>query len=418
MFRPPASFVRVLLLLLVYGAVVSCRPARRDAPPLILISADGLRYDFLDRVPTPAIDALARHGVRAPLVPVFPTKTFPNHYTIVTGLYPAQHGIVANNIYDPVLDARFSLSDRDAVGDGRWWGGEPIWVTVERQGRPAATYFWPGSEAPIDGVRPTWWSPYDPGVSYDERIDRVLAWLDLPASERPVFIATYLEEVDAVGHEFGPDAPQVDSAVARVDRAIGRLLDGLSSRGLRDRVNVILVSDHGLADTSRDRVIFIDDYLTLDAVEVVDWSPVLQIRPTPGAEAAIYDALAGRHPHLQVYRRADIPERFRYRDSRRIQPIVAIADPGWEIGTRAVFDRVTTLYRGGNHGYDPEDPSMLSVFVAGGPGFADGVVGQPFQSIHVYALMSHLLGVTPAANEGSLDSTAVLLRENGAQVGE
>ena len=147
MSGPPALYVRALLLL-ACGAGVSCASTQRDTPPLILISVDGLRYDFVDRVPTPAIDALIRHGVRAPLVPAFPSKTFPNHYTIVTGLYPAQHGIVSNNMYDPVLDARFSLSNRDAVGDGRWWGGEPIWVTVERHGRRAATYFWPGSEAP------------------------------------------------------------------------------------------------------------------------------------------------------------------------------------------------------------------------------------------------------------------------------
>lgn len=403
---------RVVALVALWSAA-SCATGDGTDPgsPLILIGIDGFRYDYLDSIPTPALHRLARDGVRVPLVPVFPTKTFPNFYTLVTGLYPDQHGIVANDMYDPAIEHPFRLDDRDAVEDPRWWGGEPIWNTAQRQGLRTATFFWPGSEAPIGGMRPTFWKKFDFRIPHDERVNQILAWLDLPRAARPTFVAMYFSLVDRVGHQFGPFSAQVDSAVTEVDRAIGLLLAGLDARGID--ANVVVVSDHGFAARSPDRVIVLDDYVDLDAVEVIAWSPVAQIRPRPGQEESVYHALVGKHPHLAVYRKREIPERFHFRDHPRIQPIVAIADEGWAIASRKLYERRPEAFTGATHGYDHELQSMRAILLARGPAFRAGVVAAPFQNVHLYTLLAHLLGVTPAPNAGSRDSTAALLSMSG-----
>ncbi len=391
--------------------LAGCAPARPGPQgTVILISIDGYRWDYFDSIPTPGLTRLAREGTRAErMVPVFPGKTFPNHYSIVTGLHPEQHGIVSNNMYDPRLDARFSLSDRSAVEDPRWWGGEPIWVAVERQGGTAAAFFWPGTEAPIGGVRPTRWKSYDGSVPNFDRVDTVLAWLDLP--ERPNLVTLYFSDVDGAGHDHGPFTPELAAAVRRVDSALVRLLDGLEALRLLDSVHVIVTSDHGMIRTSRDRVIFLDDYLDLDGVDVVDWTPVLGIWPRRLTEDEILAALRDAHPRLQVWRRAEVPARFHYSNHPRIPPIVGHADPGWSIGSRAQLARDSTGFDGATHGWDPELPEMGALFVVRGPRVRRGAVVAPFQSLHVYALLVELLGITPAQVEAQLDSVRAVLRE-------
>jgi predicted AlkP superfamily pyrophosphatase or phosphodiesterase len=235
-----------------------------DAPaPLILVSLDGFRDGYARRYDAPALDRMARTGTKADYLKLaFPTKTFPNHYTLVTGQYPARHGIISNNIYDPAFDASFSLGNTEAIRNARWWGAEPIWVTAEKQGLTAATYFWPGSEAAIGGVRPTYWRRYDGSVPGAERVDQVLQWLDRPPSERPDLVTLYFSAVDGAGHAEGPRSPAVAEAVTAVDGYLERLYDGLRARGQAEKVNVIVTSDHGMAPLSRERVIFLDDYLT------------------------------------------------------------------------------------------------------------------------------------------------------------
>jgi predicted AlkP superfamily pyrophosphatase or phosphodiesterase len=314
-------------------------------------------------------------------------------------------------MYDSVFAARFSLGNREAVQDGRWWEGEPVWVTAEKAGLTAAAFFWPGTEADIQGIRPTFWRPYVHRTPNDERIDQVLAWLDLPEAERPALITTYFADVDEAAHVFGMDAPETAAAIREVDRAVGRLIRGLEARGLLDRVNLVLVSDHGMTPRSRDRVIFLDDFIDLADVEVIDWSPVAAIRPLEGREGEVYRGLRGAHPHLQVYRKAEIPERWHYRDHRRILPILAVADEGWAISTREYFASHPNAYGGATHGYDNAARSMQATFIAAGPDFRQGAVVPPFQNIHVYELLCHLLGLAPAPNDGSLDSVRVLLLE-------
>lgn len=395
----------------------ACRPpaAPRSGfgPTIVLVSLDAFRWDYLDRFPTPALHELAREGVRAKsLIPSFPTKTFPNHYTLVTGLYPGHHGIVANNMFDPVSGADFGLWDRRQVADSRWWGGEPIWVTAQKSGLRTAPYFWPGSEAAIEGVRPTYWMPYDEKMTPNERVDRVLSSLDLPASRRPAFVTLYLSNLDDAGHEVGPgDSSVLAAAVGTVDHAVSRLLRGLDRRGLTDQVDVIVTSDHGMASISPDRVIFIDDYIDPQVAHPVDWSPVLAMWPKPGDLERVDRALRGASPHLQIWRRGEIPARFHFRGSRRIAPLIGLADEGWSIGTHADFRRHPEHYRGGNHGYDNSLVSMGALFVARGPHFLEGVTVEPFSNVDVYDVMCDILGLTAAPNDGDPETARRLLRE-------
>lgn len=378
------------------------------ASTVILISIDGFRHDYLDKAVAPNLQRLAQNGVRAlGMIPAFPSKTFPNHYTIVTGLYPEHHGIVSNTMYDPERNARFRISDRAAVEDSRWWGGEPLWVTAQQQGKISATYFWVGSEAEILGVRPAYWKRYEHNTPNSARVAQVLAWLDLPQPQRPRLITLYFSSIDDVGHEFGPDSPELIQAVGELDAVIGELVRGLEARDIFDRVNLIIVSDHGMAATSAERVIYLDDYLDLQQVDVIDWTPVLALLPRPGQEEAVYQKLKGAHPHLQVYRKAEIPERFHYGRHPRIMPIIGLADEGWTISTRSGRRGP----RGGDHGYDNLLPSMRATFIAHGPAFKAKLRVAPFQNIHVYNLVCEILRLRPAPNDGSLDSVRTMLKE-------
>ncbi len=406
-------FIAGLIVLILNGVIgLSCRKWAEPQPrPLLLISLDGFRWDYLDKFRPKYLTRLSREGVRAEaLIPVFPTKTFPNHYSIVTGLYAEHHGVVSNRMYDPLMDAYFSLSDRDAVGDGRWYGGEPLWVTVEKAGMISATFFWPGSEAEIKGIRPTYWKAYDGSIPNEERVQQILQWLQLPEEKRPVFLTLYFSDVDHWGHRRGPDAPELERAVHAVDSAVGTLVEGLKAMGWYDKINLIILSDHGMAPISPDSVIFIDDYLSLEHLEVIDWSPVLAIRPKPGFEDSVYQALKSAHPHLKVFTKEDLPERFHYRSHRRIPEIIGIADEGWSITTRDYFARRRDRYRGGAHGYDNRLPSMRGIFIARGPAFKKGFQRDDFYNIHLYELMTHLLGVPAAPNDGNLDSVRMILR--------
>lgn len=397
-----------LALALLLAACSQPAPAPARPRAVVLVSLDGFRADYLDRPAAARLRELAAHGVRARwLRPVAPTLTFPNHYTIVTGLYPAHHGIVGNSIRDTTIGYTFTIRDTAAVRDPRWWGGEPIWVTAQRQGRRTAAYFWPGSEAPIGGMHPTWYRRFDPKVPNRERVDQVLSWLRLPPDSAPALVLLYMGDVDEAGHAFGPDAPQEDSAIARVDSAIGRLQDGLSASGLTDLVDLLVVSDHGMVATDSTRTIYVDDYLDPAIVEVPELSPTLQIWPRHESADSVYQALAGRNPHLAVYRRADLPARFHFDSTPRIAPIVALAAEGWLVTTH---ERArTSKAPRGMHGYDPDLPSMQALFLARGPSFRRGAVVSGFENVHLYPLLAELLGVRPAPSDGRLDSLPRLL---------
>jgi predicted AlkP superfamily pyrophosphatase or phosphodiesterase len=408
--RGAALALAILVALLLHGAGAVAGAAERAS--LLLISIDGLRWDFLDRHPAPALRRLAEEGVAArSLIPVFPSKTFPNHYTIVTGLYPEHHGIVDNTMADQAL-GRFSLGDRDAVGDGRWWGGEPIWVTAQRQGLLSATCFWPGSEAEIAGARPTYWMPYDAGLAGEQRVRTVLEWLDLPAERKPTLLTLYWSDVDSAAHRTGPDSPDTAAAIARVDGWMALLLEGLEQRGLDDRVNVLVVSDHGMASTPAAQTIYLEDYVELDGVEITGGTPTLLLRPPAERIESVRRALTGAHPALSVWRRERTPRRWHFRDHPRIPPLLAGADEGWNLRTRREAAREGDASQSpplGMHGYDPRLPSMHGILIGRGPGLASSTRTASIENIHLYELMCRLLAIEPARNDGSASAVKRLL---------
>ncbi len=375
----------------------------------MLVSLDGFHPDYLDRGVTPNLAALAQRGVRAQwMTPSFPTKTFPNHYTLVTGLLPDHHGIVSNNMLDAELGP-FRMSLQRAVRDARWWGGEPIWVTAEQQGVTAGAMFWPGSEAKIKGTYATHWMPFDEAFPDETRVDSVLSWLAPPQGAPARFATLYYSDVDGAGHRHGPNAGvELDDALRNVDAMIGRLVAGIAARGMTDQVNIIVVSDHGMSEDSKDRLILLEDYIDTGDVTIVDWGPYALIQTKPEQRQAMYTALKDKHPNMQVYFKDQLPAHLRYGTHPRIPDLIAIADDGWIImpsaGTR------TWPQVGGSHGYDHTFASMRALFVATGPAFREGIVVPSFQNIHVYELMTRILGLVPAPNDGSLDSVRVMLR--------
>jgi predicted AlkP superfamily pyrophosphatase or phosphodiesterase len=399
MWRPALAGLFLML--------AACRPATPpagDQPIVILISIDGWRWDYLDRFAPPSLSKLAAQGVRAEgLIPQFPSKTFPNHYTIVTGLTLAHHGIVSNNMRDPAIPGRYSMSNRDVLSDPRWWGGDPIWNTAERQGRVAAPMFWPGSEAVIGGRQATYWMPFDDDLPNRARVDQLLEWLQLPEGKRPSFLTLYFSDVDTAGHRFGPDAPQTREAALGADRLVGDLVAGVAAAGLAGRVHYVLVSDHGMAALSRDRMIVVDDYIDPATADIIDWAPVLGLAPKDGDVEKMYAALKDKHPHLQVYRRDEIPAVYGLAGHPRVPPIVGFADDGWYITSKtetARWDRHERDSPGGTHGYDGREQSMQGLFIGAGPRFRSGVVVAPFENIHLYNLMCALIGIQPSPNDG------------------
>lgn len=390
--------ILLLACLLLAACATASKPQVSTAPPIILISIDGARPDYLDRGATPVLSAMAAEGLRGSLRPSFPVKTFPNHYTLVTGLRPDRNGIVENNMEDPAIPGvTFKMSNRAAVGDRRWWDeAEPIWVAAEREGVKTATMFWPGSEAPVRGVRPSYWLPYEEAMPNEARVDRLLAWLDLPPAERPRLLTLYFHQVDKAGHDFGPDAPQVAGAMAEVDAAIGRLVAGLKARGLA--ANMIVVSDHGMAATPADRRIFLEDLMPLDAGRTLVMGAIMTLYPAPGREAEVERALLKPHPHMACWRKGEIPPRLRYGRNPRVAPIVCLPEMNWTITTREWVAKAKPEL--GSHGWDPDAPEMAALFVAQGPAFRRGARLPTFDNVDVYPLLARLLGLRPQPGDG------------------
>ena len=387
------------------AAIAIAAPMETRTPVVILVSIDGFRPDYRDRGVTPRLNALAATGVSASMRPSFPSKTFPNHWTLVTGLVPDHHGIVGNRMIDPARpDDPFKLS----TDDPSWWNtAEPLWVTAEKAGIRTATEFWPGaniawgSTAKKDdhgivagGTRPSDWHQYEANIDGSQRVDAVIDWLRRPAATRPRFITLYFDTVDSAGHEFGPDAQQTTAAVADVDRSIGRLVDGLAALG--QPANLVIVADHGMAATSTDRVIAMDRIASPADAELVETGPYASLDPVPGHEAALDDALMTPHDHLTCWRKAQIPARLRYGTNRLVPAYLCLADIGW-LALRTTPAKRDT---GGNHGYDDAAPEMRALFVANGPAFAAGHRLPSFDNVDVAPLLRDLLGLPAGRLDG------------------
>lgn len=391
----------VILLLVAGGAW----PAE---PIVIMISFDGFRHDYIDRFETPNFDRVAREGVRADgLIPVFPSKTFPNHLSIATGVRPATHGIIDNNFYAPDRDAVYSMNDRDAVEDGSWYLAEPIWVTAQRQGLPTAAFFWVGTEAPIAGVQPGEWRSYDQDTPNELRVRTVLEWLDRPEPDRPRLIMLYFSDVDTAGHEFGPLAPQTRAAVVEVDRLLGRLLDTVAARpALVDSVHFVLVSDHGMTDNR--------------AVTELPPPPVVpRAQFGRGAFVSLWfddPAQAGHYaasirqtsPGLLPLVTGHYPAWTCLAGSPRAPHLLVLAQPG----TAVYAHGGEPPHDPGLHGYRPDHPDMHGIFLAMGPQLVEGERIKVFENIHINPLVAALLGIRPHPDiDGRLEVLEPILRD-------
>ncbi|MHA6289149.1 alkaline phosphatase family protein [Maricaulis sp. CAU 1757] len=415
--RLPALLIFLLLSACMHrGPAVS--PAADTPPPIVLmIGLDGLRADALDDWDTPHLDALAARGVRAEhMVPVMPTKTFTNFYTLATGLYPEHHGMVSNAPYDRSLDTVFS--NRAHSGDPRWWQGEPIWTLAERQGLTAHIMFWPGNEAPQDGIRPSVWHPYDHDLPYPDRIAEVLSWFDVPVDEQPAFGAVYFDHVDSVAHRHGPGSAEEGEAVALVDTLVGQIVEGLETRGVLHRTHIIVVSDHGVTAVSPDRVIRLDTLASLDGLFIPEFSgrygaglePFVMAYGPPETARQVRDALNASDVPLTAYLPSDMPEAWQFNHPDRGPDLFILADPGWAVTLAATDVEGDAWMSGlsGNHGFDNRLPEMAAVLIAAGPAWPDGQVVEPVANTAVYGLAACLLGLEAPAHDGSPEDIARL----------
>lgn len=394
----------------VFGQV---KPIKDLKPTVVLISLDGFRYDYVEKFKPPMLTKLAKKGVRAKwLIPSFPTKTFPNHYTVATGLYPENHGIIENNIYD--FDTVFSLGNREEVQNPRWWLGEPIWVTAEKQGQRAGAFFFPGTEAEIAGKRPTFWKQYDGEIPNEERVNTVLSLFDLSVSERPTVFTMYFSDTDDAGHGFSPDSEELKQSVFKVDNDLKLLYEGLKQRKIEKKVNLIIVSDHGMAPVEVDDFVSLDDYFDFEDTERILWTgEIVQIFPKEGKEDAIMKGLSSIK-HAECWKKSEIPARLNYHKSPRIAPVICSAEEGWYMTSKERLERDKKREgwgrKRGAHGYDNKYQSMQATFIAHGAAFKKGKIVEPFENIQIYNLMCKILGLNPAKNDGDFEKVKEMLR--------
>lgn len=396
-----------------------------NKPVVLMISCDGFRFGYQFKTETPNIDLLISGGTeaKAGLIPVFPTMTFPNHYSIATGLYPAYHGIIMNQFTDPITGEVFKRGL-----DPKWWLGEPLWVTAVNQGLKALTYFWAGSEV----HKGSWTCPkgfcphYNSSVSFEERVDTVLSYFDLPQDEIPDLMMLYFDEPDKEGHNYGPDDPRVTNAVSRVDKIIGRVINGLKKREIFDEVHVILLGDHGMVTNCEcdAKAIFIDDladWIKIPKAWIQAYSPVLAMNPQWGKDvenqdekneeivAKMNEALSSGKVRngelLKVYLKDKLPERLHYSESSRIPPIIGMVGEG--IIVRQNRTNAQECY--GDHGYDNMFFSMRSIFIGHGPRFRSGNKVPSFENVEIYNAVAEILELQPAPNNGSSLFTRKLL---------
>lgn len=390
-----------LMLALTLAACAStpaAPPQQAERPLVILVSIDGFHPDYLERGLTPTLAKLAAEGARGPMRPSFPTKTFPNHYTIVTGLRPDHHGVINNTMEDPDMPGvTFKLSDRVVMNDRRWWdGGEPIWVTAENAGLTAAAMFWPGSEQDVRGVRPTYFAEFNQAMPGDARVDQLLAWID--EDDRPDVATLYFDIVDTAGHDKGPNSAEVNEAIALVDASVARLVAGLEARGLGDAVTFVIVSDHGMAETSLDRMIQMPPSASNGAARIVFAGAITGIEPMPGREAEVEAEFLAPHDHWECWRRGELPARLQFGTHRRTPSIFCLAETGWE-----VMAPTWTPKAGGDHGFDHDAPEMRALFILNGPGVKPGARLPLFDNVDVQPLLGELLGIAVPKGDGDAE---------------
>jgi len=375
---------------------------------LILLSMDGFQWNYPNLTTTPHLDYFADNGVKSEIIPAFPSKTFPNHYTLATGLLPDHHGIVLNNHYNYDKQEWYRTSDRNKVEDGSFYGGEPIWNTAEKQSVRAGTLFWVGSEADINGMHPSYWKKYQHDMLFADRIDTLVSWLKKPINSRPRLILWYLHQPDSWGHELGPDNPKLLQKIEYLDSLVGIFYHRINQLAIKDSINIIITTDHGMGDISKERVELLDNYIPKKWLSRTSGSnPIHMFEPKKEYFDRVYNALQ-QGSHFKCWKKSAIPADFSYGKHSNIMPIVAVADNGWSLCWEAdIQDRD---YLGGTHGYDPKNRDMHGIFYALGPDFKTAYSHNAFENIHLYGLLCRLLNIDPAKNDGNIKNLEAMLK--------
>jgi len=403
------SFLFLYIVILLCSFQISF--ATNNNPYVILISFDGFRWDYLDRGLTPNLDKIINDGVRAlSLRPVFPSKTFPNHISIVTGLYPEHHGIILNYIKNPFNGKIYRLGDREAVSDPVWYSGEFIWETAEKQGVTTASFFWPGSELNVKYRRPTYYKKYEHELPYSERVKGVLDWLSLPQDKRPHFITMYFHETDSQGHDFGTNSKEVNEAIQLLDRQIGDLTTGLKTIGLKDSVNIIIVSDHGMTEISAGKLINIKKILKDYDCDLSGNGPVMMV---DAQQPEVYNLLKSNAYNFHVYKKSELPDFYHFSKHPFIYPIILIAEPGYSLTDTDDEEKNESLSHGGNHGYEKDFLDMHGIFIADGPAFKTAYRTGTIWNIDIYPLICRILNIMPHEPiDGKLERIGFILKED------
>ena len=408
------SFRPLLAALLAIGAsacaatpppapIAAQAPVERRDPVTILISIDAFSPTHLGRGYTPTLDALAAGGVQATMRPSFPTLTFPNHNTLVTGLRPDRNGIVANTMYDPKRPgARFFSKDLES-SDPFWWAeSEPIWITAEKQGIHSGTMFWPGEEASHDDIRPHDWVRFDPNFTSAQRVRTVMDWMRRPPAIRPRFVTLYFDDVDKAGHKQGPQAEATVAAVRLVDGLIGDLKAGLDT--LDQPVNLVIVSDHGMRAIQPERTVSLDRILPRDSYRLASYGPFATLDPLPGHEEEVARVLLAPNPNMTCWRKADVPAHYHYGANPRVAAFVCLAAAGGEVMPGMPTNK-------GDHGYDPDDPEMTGLFLVNGLAFRrDAHIPARFDNVDLYPMLARVIGIKPLPNDGDASTLAGVVK--------
>ena len=387
---------------------------------VLLVSFDGFRYDYADMVDTPNFDSIKNQGVKAEsLMPIFPTLTFPNHYSIATGCYSDKHRIISNTFYSKTLGKKYSMYDRDSVIDSSFYGAEPIWVTAEKNGLKSASYFWVGSEA--IGKPPSIYKNYDSSVPFTSRVDSVISRFNLSENKRPDLVLLYFNEPDHTGHMFGPESVEVADMITQADQLLGYIMEQLNTLDIKDKINLIILSDHGMSQVTQDKLIFLDDFIPKDmvhfegggAIGMIDqkekkFSIKKPFKKTRYSLREIY-----RHiefvEFIDVYKTKNIPKEFHFLNEDS-PDFLLVANNGWFITDRNNSSRIGNTLNG-MHGYDPKYRETHGIFYALGPSFRRGYTSNSFENIHVYPIICNILNI-PEHNDidGELDQVRTMLK--------
>lgn len=385
-------------------------------PYVILISLDGFRWDYVERFNPPHISNFIKNGVKAQsLIPSFPSKTFPNHYTIATGMYPDNHGIIGNSFYSYKKDKLYRLGDRETVEDGTFYNGTPIWVAAEKAKMLSASFFFVGTEADIQGIHPTYYYNFDNSIKNEVRVKQALDWLALPPKSRPHLITMYFSDMDNTGHSYGPNSNEkLKETLFALDKHLGDLFDGVKKTGLP--VNIIIVSDHGMATIPIANYIPIETLENKDLFHTLNNGAIVNIHPKENVSIdTIYNFLKNKEQHFKVFKTEDTPG-FEYTPKNRDWgEIQVLPDYGYYfISSKGIAARkqgVNKIF--GVHGYGPKHKDMHGIFYANGPAFKNDYTINSFENIHIYPLMSKILGLEILNNiDGDLNRVKSVLQSN------